>query len=77
MIAPSACVEQDFCHDRTLVALQDHRFAARRLSVPIPSPERRLASWTGGLALSRDRRWLFYSQIDRVEGNLQMIENFR
>jgi hypothetical protein len=41
------------------------------------SPERRVLPWVGGLALSPDQKWLLYSQIDRVESDLEMIEHFR
>jgi dipeptidyl aminopeptidase/acylaminoacyl peptidase len=46
-------------------------------STALFSPERRLMPWVGGLSLSPNRKWLLYSQIDRVESDLQMVENFQ
>jgi len=29
------------------------------------------------LAISRDLRWMLYSQVDRVESDIMLVENFR
>ena len=37
----------------------------------------RLQTGSTYLAISRDLRWMLYSQIDRVESDIMLVENFR
>jgi len=50
-------------------------FASRRREVVLSRPEG--ARFLGAMDVSPDRRWLLYSQLDRVERNIMLVENFR
>jgi len=54
----------------------------RTVAIKVQPPEAvpkdaRLATSVTYLAISRDLRWLLYSQIDRVESDIMLVENFR
>ncbi len=40
-------------------------------------PEKAPFYWEPGLALSPDGSWILYVQIDRVEMDIMLVENFR
>ncbi|MBI1790198.1 MAG: serine/threonine-protein kinase [Acidobacteria bacterium] len=59
-------------------AIQFYRFSTGAITqiAALPKGVRIFAS-TNHLAISRDLRWILYNQIDRVESDIILVENFR
>jgi len=51
-------------------------FATRRVT-QIGTVDRDPLRWVPGLAVSPDRRWLLYAQIERNTSSIMLVENFR
>ena len=51
-------------------------FATRR-TTQIGMVEKEPLRWVPGLAISPDRRWLLFAQIERNTSNIMLVENFR
>lgn len=57
-------------------AIEFYRFATRQVTrVTVPEKDPQYGS--PGLALSPDGSWILYMQIDRVESDIMLVENFR
>ena len=60
-------------------AIEFYRFSTGALSqvaAALPK-EARIATASPYFAISRDLRWMLYTQIDRVESDIMLVENFR
>ena len=64
---------EPFFLQRTGLPVQFFDLAARTAK-PLFTPEK---TTTGGLSVSPGRRWILYTQIDRQESDLLLVENFR
>jgi hypothetical protein len=51
-------------------------FQSRQLR-QIGTVESRVTAGQGGLAVSRDSRWLLYTSLESVEADLMLVDNFR
>ena len=56
--------------------LEFFNFATRHVT-PVTTLDKPISSRVRGLSVSRDRRWIVYTQIDYQNRDIMLMENFR
>jgi Tol biopolymer transport system component/predicted Ser/Thr protein kinase len=57
-------------------AIEFFSFATSRVT-QVGALDKSPYKWVAGLAVSPDGRWILYSQIDQIDNNIVLVENFR